>query len=241
MAQHLDRPVPLPDEVADDLDAVAAEVDDRAAAGQPPVPEPRRMRSGVRLARADPGHVPDRSALDRADRLERLRRVAEVLEVAGEHARALDRVEHPLRLLGGPPERLRAQDRLAGVRGDRDGLFVHEVRHSDDHDVGLRVADRRLQVRGQFGDAPAFLEGGAAFRAARVDDADGVAATLSVEGHRVEVADEPGPEHRDRSSLHRCIPSLASRTAVGKRIRSSRRSVAAPDERGTLGESPRYP
>jgi hypothetical protein len=40
VAQHLDRPVLLADEVADDLDAVAAEVDDGAAARQPAVPEP---------------------------------------------------------------------------------------------------------------------------------------------------------------------------------------------------------
>ena len=39
----------LADEVADDLDAVAAEVDDRPAAGQPAVPEPG--------ASADPGCV----------------------------------------------------------------------------------------------------------------------------------------------------------------------------------------
>ena len=37
----------------------------------------------------------------------------------------------------------------------------------------------------------------------RHEEAIRVAATLSVQGHRVEVADEPGPEHRDRSSLHR--------------------------------------
>ena len=49
VAQHLDRPVSLADEVADDLDAVAAEIDDRAATGQPPVPEPGRVWSRMRL------------------------------------------------------------------------------------------------------------------------------------------------------------------------------------------------
>src|SRR4029077_6619595 len=109
---HLDRPVPLADEVADDLDAVAAEVDDRAAAGQPAVPEPCGMWAGMRLARAHPGDVADRAVLDRGDRLERLGRVAQVLEVATEDAGRLDHLEHPARFLGRPAERLGAQDRL---------------------------------------------------------------------------------------------------------------------------------
>ena len=50
VAHDLDRPVALADEPADDLDAVAPEVDDRATTGQPAVPEPRGMRSRVRLA-----------------------------------------------------------------------------------------------------------------------------------------------------------------------------------------------
>ena len=50
VAQDVDRAVPLAHEIADDLDAMAAEVDDRAASGQPPVPEPRRVRSRMRLA-----------------------------------------------------------------------------------------------------------------------------------------------------------------------------------------------
>ena len=50
---------PLPDEVADDLDAVTPEVDDRAAAGLLLVPEPGAVRAGMGLARARPGHVAD--------------------------------------------------------------------------------------------------------------------------------------------------------------------------------------
>src|SRR3954454_6858790 len=84
MAHHLDGPVPLADEVADDLDAVAAEVDDRAASGEPAVPEPRRVRAGVGLARPHPGDVADAAGPHGGDRLERLGRVAEVLEVTGE-------------------------------------------------------------------------------------------------------------------------------------------------------------
>jgi hypothetical protein len=50
VAHDFDRPVALPHEVSNDLDAVATEVDDRAAAGQAPVPEPGGVRAGMRLA-----------------------------------------------------------------------------------------------------------------------------------------------------------------------------------------------
>jgi hypothetical protein len=63
-AHDLDRPVSLADEVADDLDAVAAEVDNGAAARQPAVPEPRAVRARMRLARPDPGHVAQGAGLD---------------------------------------------------------------------------------------------------------------------------------------------------------------------------------
>src|SRR6185312_837503 len=109
----------LADERADDLDAVAAEVDDGAAAGLLRVPEPRAVRPRVRLARARPRDVADLPGAHRRDRLQRLRRVGEVLEVAREHAGALDRVEDPLRLVRVPRERLRAEDRLARLRGER--------------------------------------------------------------------------------------------------------------------------
>src|SRR4029077_18720674 len=101
----------------------------------PAVPEPGAVRARVRLARADPGHVADRSGADRGDRLERLGRVAQVLEVAAEDARRLYRREHPARLLGGPSERLRAQDGLAGFVREPDGFLVHEVRDTDHDDV----------------------------------------------------------------------------------------------------------
>src|SRR4051812_21976322 len=107
MAEDVDRPVSLAYEVPDDLDAVTTEVDDRAAAGQPAIPEPRAVRPGMGLARADPRDVADRAATDRRDRLERLRRVAEVLEIAAEHPGVLDHRQHPPGLLGGSPERLR--------------------------------------------------------------------------------------------------------------------------------------
>ena len=74
---------------------------------------------------------------------------------------------------------------------------------ADDHDVGIGVLDRRAQVGRRLLDAPALPERGAARLAARVHDPHAVSAALAVEGHRVEVADEPGPEHADLVLLHR--------------------------------------
>jgi hypothetical protein len=217
VAEDLDRPVPLADEAPDDLDAVAAKVDDRAAAGQPPVPEPRRVGTRMRLARPDPRHVADRPALHRRDGLQGLGRVAEVLEVPAEDPGRLDRLEHPLGFLRRPTERLRAQDRLARLGHQPDDLLVQEVRQADDHDVRVRVVDRRLEVRRRVGDRPALAERVGPVLAPRVDDADPVAAALAVERVRVEVADQAGAEHRDGVGLHRAISS-GSRTLP--RIRS---------------------
>ena len=58
-ADDFDRADIFADEVAGDLDAVAAEVDDRAAAGEFLVPEPVAVRAGMRFARADPEHFAD--------------------------------------------------------------------------------------------------------------------------------------------------------------------------------------
>src|SRR6266508_1520960 len=110
--EHLDGAVLLAHEVADDLDAVTAQVDDRAASRLLSVPEPRRMRAGMRLARTRPGHLADLPRLDGLDRLQRLRRIDEVLEVAGEDSGTLDGVEHPLCLRGVACQRLRTEDGL---------------------------------------------------------------------------------------------------------------------------------
>ena len=91
-AHHLDGPVALADVAADDLDAVAAEVDDRAAAGLLARPRTRRCAGRVRLAASAPTCTsPIAPALHRRDRLQRLRRVDEVLEVAAEDAGAARR------------------------------------------------------------------------------------------------------------------------------------------------------
>ena len=157
-AHHLDRAIALADEAPDDLDAVATEVDDRAAAGQPAVPEPGAVRPRMRLTRPDPGDVADRPVLDRRDCLQALRRVAEVLEIATEHARLLNGVEHPPCLRRRPTERLRAEDGLAGRGSQPDRFFVEVVREADDDDVGVIVLNRRLQIRRVLRDRPALPE-----------------------------------------------------------------------------------
>ena len=108
-AHHLERAVALPDEVADDLDAVAPEIDDGSSTRQPAVPEPGRVRSRMGLPGPDPGDVSDRSSIDGGDRLERLGRVAEIFQITGEDPCLLDGVENPFGFLGRSGQRLRAQ------------------------------------------------------------------------------------------------------------------------------------
>ena len=143
-AQHLDGAVCLAGEVADDLDAVAAQVDNRTASGQPAIPKPRGVWAGMGLPRPYPGHVADRPIANRADSLERFGRVAQVLKVAGKDARPLDRGEHPLSLRRGPPERFGAENRLAGLRGGGHRLLVEMVWQCHHDDVRIGVLDRRL-------------------------------------------------------------------------------------------------
>ena len=185
VAHDLDRPVALANEPADDLDAVAPEVDDRATTGQPAVPEPRGVRSRVRLARADPGDVSDRSARDGSHCLERLRCVAEVLEVATEDSGALYRLEDSPRLVGVAAEWLRDEDRLARGDGRLDRLDVQVVRHPDHHDIGLRVRDGRDHVGRVLGDVPALTECAPALLGPRVHHTNAIAAALGMEGSGV--------------------------------------------------------
>src|SRR5581483_10629585 len=142
----LDRAVALADVAADDLDAMAAEIDDGASARLLRIPEPRGVRAGVRLARTRPRHVADLTAAHSRDGLERLRRVDEILEVPREDSGALCRVEDAFRLLGVAGERLRAEHGLAVLRAQLDRLEVEVVRQADDADVRRPVRDRLLEV-----------------------------------------------------------------------------------------------
>ena len=219
VAHDLDRPVPLAHEVANDLDAVAAEVDDRPTAGEPTVPEPGRVRSGMGLARTDPGDVAERATLDGLEGLERLRRVAQVLEVAAEDAGLLDRLEDLPGLLGVAAERLRAQHRLARRRCRRHRLHVEVVRQADHHDVGVRVVHRSHKVRGVLGNPPTLAECGPALFGPGVDDLDPVAPALSVQRGGVEVTDQAGAEHRDLVGAHRWQgPPRVAGVGVGSRF-----------------------
>ena len=147
-AHHLDGPVLLAHVGADDLDAVAAEIDDRRHRRPAPRPRTRRCadRGGSR-ASAPRGRPRFDRPERRPTRLQRLGRVDEILEVAAEDACALDRVEHPLRLLGRPRERLRAEHRFPVPRAQLDRLLVQLVRKPDHDGVRLRVGDRLFEVR----------------------------------------------------------------------------------------------
>ena len=140
---------------------------------------------------------PSAPARDRGDGLERLGRVAQVLEVAAEDARALDGGQHPRRLVGGPPEGLGAQHRLARRGDGRHGLLMEVVgqRHHDHVRVGM--PDGGLEVRRVLRDVPALPERPASRLGPGVHDPDPVGAALAVERLGVEVADEPGAEHGD--------------------------------------------
>src|SRR5262245_29878923 len=111
----LDRPIALADEVANDLDAMAPEVDDGPAARLALVPEPGAVRPGMGLPRSDPRDITDRSRPDRIDRLEGLGRVAEILQIAGEYARRLHLVQDSLGLFATSCQRFGAKDRLPGL------------------------------------------------------------------------------------------------------------------------------
>ena len=67
-------------------------------------------------------------------------------------------LEHPASLLGGPTKRLGAEDRLAGLRGHRDRLLVHEIRYADHHHVRVGMVDGHRHVGRRFRDAPAIAE-----------------------------------------------------------------------------------
>src|SRR4051794_37877513 len=93
---HLDWAVAFAGEAADDLGAVAPQIDDRPTAGLSGIPKPGAMRARVGLARAHPQHITQRAELDRDDRLDRFGRVYQIFEIARKDAGALDNIEHQL-------------------------------------------------------------------------------------------------------------------------------------------------
>src|SRR5262249_3776363 len=80
--------------------------------------------------------------------------------------------------------------------------------------------DRRLEIGRRLGNRPALAERVGSLPAARVHDANAIAAPLAVERVRVEVADQPGPEHRDAVGLHRATSSVTGCRALAPRTRS---------------------
>ena len=163
---------------------------------------------GMRLARARPEDLADLARAHRLERLQRLRGVDEILEVAREEAGALDGVEHPLRLGGGPGERLRAEDRLPVGDAEPDHLLVELVREPDDDGVRLRMGDRLLEVGRGERDVVLARESIGALLRARVDDVDAVAVALRVQRPRVEEPDQARSEHRHLMTVHVRASSL---------------------------------
>ena len=108
-AHDLDGPDVFADEAADDFDAVAAEVDDGAAAGLFEIPEPVAMGAGVGFTGAGPGYMTQCALLNGGDSLEGLGRVAEVFEIAAKDTRGFDLVHHSFGFGGVAAEGLGAE------------------------------------------------------------------------------------------------------------------------------------
>ena len=234
-AHHLDGAVAFADEGADDLDAVAAHVDDGAAAGLLEVPEPRAVRPRVRLARADPQDIAQGPALHRRDGLQRLRGIDEVFEVAVEDAGLFDEIEHPLRLFGRAPERLRAKHGLAGFGGELHSLLVQMVRHADHDDVRLRVLDRLGHAGRPVRNVVLLGERPRAVFAAGEGDVDAVAAAPAVERRRVEHADKAGAEEGDLVGGEHWIDEVRLPSVDWAQSRHGRTSKASGEGFGGWG------
>ncbi len=209
---HLDRAIVLAHKAADDLGAMAAQVDDRPTACQFGIPEPGAVRAGVGFTRAHPQHIAERPGFDRAERLEGLGGIDQIFEIAREDPGPLDGIEHLFSFGGSAPQRLGAQHRLARCRGHRDGLDMLGVWQADHHRVGLRVVDRLLQVARGLGDTPLAGELLRPFRGARIHHRHLIAAALPVQRHSIEHTDQSCPEHRDLMRPH-STPLLRSDTA----------------------------
>src|SRR5690606_22256782 len=153
-AHDLERTVILPHEIPDDLDAVAAQIDEGATACVVAVPEPRGMGAWMCLTRAHPEYVSDGTVSHAPHGLQCFRCVHEVLEIAGEDAGLLHRVQHALRFIGGASKGLRAEDGFPGLRTHHHGLFVQVVGAPDHDHIRLRVIDRILHAGCPTRDVP---------------------------------------------------------------------------------------
>ena len=196
-AHHLDRPVVLAHIAADDLDAVAPQIDDRASAGLFGIEEPGAVGTGVRLPRACHQHVPDGAVLHGLDRLQGLGGVDQVLKVPVEDAGILDHLQNLRRFGSAAGQRLGAENRLdvRGLHRLLHHLQVHEVRQAD-HDRGDPGVVEGFVDVGCPGRYAPFFGGlpGPVLRAG-LHDGDPVPVALAVQRLCVEHADQAGPQH----------------------------------------------
>jgi hypothetical protein len=195
-AHHLHRPHILADEIARDLDAMAAHVDDRAAAGDRLVPEPIAVRARVRFTAARPQHLAQRPALHRMKRLERFRRIHEVFQIPGEHPRLLDRFQHPFRFFRRATQRLGAQNGLARLRRQRHRFFMQIIGQPNHDHIRVRVVDGLLDAVRDFRNAPLVGKFLRLRQVARTDHPHPVT-TVLVQRLRIEAANQAGAKHRD--------------------------------------------
>src|SRR5579883_387504 len=209
-AHDLKRPDVLADEGAADLDAVAAEVDDGTATRLLDIPEPGAMGSGVRLARARPQDLAEGAGPYGLNGLLRFGGVDEVFQVAMKDAGLLHDLQHVAGFAGVTGQRLGTQDRLAGLRGQFDGLFVLVIRQADHHDVRLGIGNGRFQIGRPPAHAPILGASPGPLLRTRVQHLDVVGAAPGVQGLRVKHADQTGAKHGDpvHLSLHFACPNF---------------------------------
>ena len=204
-AQHITSsgPVLLADEVADDLDAVAAEVDDRPAARLLRVPEPRAVRAGMRLARARPHHLADLAGL----RPPAAPSASSACRRGPRGSRRRCRRARRCRASASPPPRVRAS---GFVQSTALPCFAQSSTASSWRWFGrpmttvsvsgCAIASSRSVVHS--GHVVLGAERARPLLGARVDDVHAVAVALAVQRHRVEEADQAGPEHRHLVTVH---------------------------------------
>ena len=226
-------------EAADDLDAVAAQVDDGAAAGLGRVPEPGAVGSRMGFPGTDPENPAQGARPHRFQRLQRLGRVDQILQVAGKDARLLHRLQHAPGFGAGPGQRLGAQDRLARTGGQLHRFFVQVVGKSDHHHPGPGIGHGLLQVRGPSGNAPPAREVPGPIEPSGIDRQNLLPAS-SLQRLRIEPADETGSQHGDAGHGFVSPPSasrfssISDWTGLAARARARRRR---PFNRSASGQS----
>src|SRR5919108_1617487 len=224
----------LADEVAREVDDVRPEVADRARAGlraiEPPDALVRLPAPRLEVARAEVDDVAELAAVDELPcepngRHEPVVEATHVLDL-----RPLGLAPHLVRHRGAHPERLLAQDVLAGAGGGDRRLGVHDVRAAVVEEADPLVGDLLPPVRRRLGPAPAgacVLDG----RSRAAGDGDelrpqrDVEVTQREERARVRLPHEGVSEHAnaDRVVIHTRPAAARPRRATASTVTASSR------------------